>query len=283
MSVTAFREIIDGRGASQRFAETVKCKRSFLVTVDDPTTQVTEIADSIGIAWLDPHPEFPAVYVTDIAAQNDGDPLHYKVEFTYDLIKPEDRAKLPWQRKDKFSYDGALTSAPCFLHYNDGNGSPKLIVNSAGDPLEGLQRDEAEWVVNIEGNRQYFIKSVARQYLNAVNSDAWSECEPGTVKCQRISGKLEIEQVEGQEITYWSVSITLAYRETGWATKTWDVGFNQIVSGQRRKILDSTEQPVSQPVALSGGAAKAAGSPPDMLTFHVYKRLPFAGIFPVLP
>jgi hypothetical protein len=42
-------------------------------------------------------------------------------------------------------------------------------------------------------------------------------------------------------------------------------------------------QPVSQPVALSNGVKKSPGSPPDILTFRVYKKLPFVGTFPTLP
>jgi len=282
MSVVRATEITDGRRAEQEFRGSAKTSRVFDVRVDDPAEPLVNIANACGIQWLDPHPEFP-VYCIGIQPENVDGPLTYRVTFKYDLLKPQDRAILPWQRKDKFSYDGSLTTGPAFLHYNDGNGSPGLIVNSAGDPLEGLMRDEAEWVVTIEGNRQAFDKGLAQTYLNAVNSDTWSGCGAGTIKCQRLSGKLEIEQIEGQEVTYWAVSTVLAYREVGWRLRTWDVGFNEIVSGQRRKILDAAEQPVSQPVGLSGGAKVSAGSSPAMLTFRIYKELPFAGIFPVLP
>jgi hypothetical protein len=282
MSVVRFRESPEGRRADQNFGEQVKAPRVFMVTVDDPATPLVEIANAPGIRWLDPHPEFPT-YCVGIAPENDGDPLHYKVTFRYDLLKPQERATLPWDRQDKFSYDGSLTSGPAFIHFNDGNSTPKLIVNSAGDPLEGLMRDEAEWVVQIEGNRRYFMKDAAKAYLNAVNSDTWSGCPAGTVKCMRLGGKQEIEQVEEQEINFWSIAVTLAYREVGWATRTWDVGFNQIVSGKRQSIKDAADQPVSQPVALSNGVKKTEGQPPDMLTFKVYKSLPFSGVFPVLP
>jgi len=283
MSVTAFREIIDGRGASQKFAEQVKCKRSFLVTVNDPTTPVTEIADSIGVRWLDPHPEFPAVYVTDIAAQNDGDPLHYKVEFTYDLIKSEERALMPWDRKDKFTFGGGVTTGPAILHYNDGFSNPKLIVNSAGDPLEGAQREQAEWKIQISGNRRAFPYATAMAYVNTVNSDTWSGFEPRTVKCQSISGSREVEQVDNAEVPYWSISVDLAYRPEGWKLKLWDVGYQEIVSGERKKILDARKEPVSDPVALRNGVARAPGLPPDMLEFKVYREAAFTGAFPVLP
>ena len=287
MGVQAWREIIDNRGATQRFMESVKCKRSFEVTVDDPTTSVSDIANSIGIGWLAPHPEFPAVYVTDISAQNDGDPLHYKVEFTYDLIKPEDKQAgpkaLPWERPDKFTFGGSITSGPAIVHYNDGFSNPKFIVNSAGDPLEGAQRDQAEFRIQITGNRQQFPYSMAMAYVNTVNSDSWSGFPAGTLKCQGISGQREIEQIDDAEVPYWSVSVDLAYRAEGWRLKLWDVGYQEIRNGKRQKVLDALNEPVSDPVALSNGVAQSPGQPPEMLTFKVYREAAFNGTFTTLP
>lgn len=287
MGVLACREIIDGRGASQKFGEAVKCKRTFMVTVDDPTTSVSEMALSANINWLDQHPEFPAVYVTDISCQNDGDPQHYKLEFTYDLFKPEDReagpVAMPWQRPDKFTFSGSVTTGPAIVHYNDGPNNPKLIVNTAKDPLEGAQKEQAEWRVQINGNRAVFPYSLAMNYVNTVNSDSWSGFPAGTLKVQGITGQREVEQINNAEVPYWSVSVDIAYRSEGWALKLWDVGFNEVVGGQRRRILDELKEPVSDPVALSNGAAKSAGSPPDMLTFKIYKEAAFAGVFPTLP
>jgi hypothetical protein len=287
MSVTAVREIIDNRGASQKFGENVKVKRAFMVTVDDATTPVTDISDACGIGWLDQHPDFSAVVCTDISTANDGDPLHYKVEFNYDILRPEDKeagpTAMPWQRPDKFSFNGALTSVPAIVHYNNGLSSPQLIVNSAGDPLEGATRDQAEWRIQINGARQAFPKSLAMNYINAVNSDSWSGFPAKTLKVQGLSGQREVEQINNTEVAYWSISVDIAYRPEGWELKLWDVGYNEIVGGQRQKILDKLREPVSDPVALSGGSAKSAGSPPDMLTFKIYREASFAGIFPTLP
>ena len=256
-------------------------------SVDDPTTPITTIANAPGILWLSVHPEFPSIYCTDISATNDGDPLHYKVEFTYDLVKPEDRHLLPWERDPKFSFSGGVTTGPAIVHYNNGFSNPKFIVNSAGDPLEGAQKEQAEWRIQIQLNVQTFDYGKAMNYVNAVNSDSWSGAAPGTLKCQSISGQREIEQIDQGgskvDVPYWSVTADLAYRVEGWDLKLWDVGFNEIVSGGRRKILDKLNEPVSDPVALSGGVAKSPGQPPDMLTFKVYKSAAFTGTFPPLP
>lgn len=283
MSVISCQEVIDNRGATQEFGRNVKTKRTWMATVDDPRTPVSDIANSVGIQWLDVHPEFPAVYCTQISCTNDGDPLHYRIEFTYDLILQEERAQLPWERQDKFTFGGSVTSGPAYIHYNQGFTTPKLIVNSAGDPLEGAEKECAEWRVQISGNRQTFNYAQAMAYVNAVNSDTWSGAPPGTVKCQGITGTKEVEQVGGQEVPFWSVSVDLAYRAEGWSLKVWDVGYNEIVGSQRKKILDKMKEPVSEPVALSNGVAKTPGQPPDMLTFKLYREQVFSGVFPALP
>jgi hypothetical protein len=77
--------------------------------------------------------------------------------------------------------------------------------------------------------------------------------------------------------------VDIAYRAEGWKLKLWDIGYNQIVGGERKKILDAMREPVSEPVALSGGTAKTPGQPPDMLTFKVYNEVAFAGAFTELP
>jgi hypothetical protein len=283
MTVTHYREIIDNRGGSQRFGENVKCKRSFMVTVDDPTTSVHDISVAPGIGWLEQHPEFPAIYVTDIEAVNDGDPLHYKVVFTYDLIKPEDRQPMPWEREPKFTFSGSVTTAPAIVHYNDGFSTPKFILNSAGDPLEGAEKEHAEWRIQIALNEQTFNYSRAMNYTNSVNSDTWSGAAAGTCKIQSINGTKEVEQVNNEEVNYWSITIDIAYRAEGWKLKLWDVGFNEIVGGQRRKILDQLKEPVSEPVALQNGAAKTPGQPPSSLEFKVYREVAFSGTIPTLP
>jgi len=291
MSVVRATEITDGRRAEQEFRGSAKTARVFDVRVDDPAEPLVNIANACGIQWLDPHPEFP-IYCVGIQPENVDGPLTYRVTFKYDLVRPQDRVLLPWQRPVKVSYDGSLTSGPLFIHYNEGNDTPKILTNTAGDPIEGLTRDEAEWVANLELNSQTFDKAKARQYLNAVNSDVYSDSPAGTVKCQRIAGSLEIENIQGEEVVFWKVTAVLAYREVGWATRVPDVGFNEIVTDrqgnkQRSPILDVQNQPVAQPVALRNGVRMTGNtlstSGPDILTFKGYKSHPFTGTFPALP
>ena len=282
MAVVDSRELFRGRGGSQKYGEVPTYTRVFLVRVDTMDTGETAIAQAPGIAMLDAHPDQPEALLNDVSVTQDGDsPFHYRVSLTYGVL--EDADEDPLSRPDQFNYTGAITSGPAFIHYGDGNDSPAVIVNSAGDPLEGLEKELAEWRITISGNRADFDKSLASDYLNTINLDTYSGLAPGTVKCQGISGSRKIELVSGSKLVYWEVNVELAHRGENWRLKTWDVGFNEIISGERKKILDAAKKEVSQPVALSGGVQKSAGQPPDMLTFKIYKEKTFTGIFPALP
>jgi hypothetical protein len=243
-----------------------------------------DIAAEPGSAWLDGHPENGNALLIESNVQQDGDsPFHYRVTFTYKSA--EDLFDVPWDRPPQFSFNGGLASAPAFWYYpNTGNNTTKkIIVNTAGDPLGGLDRDEGEFTVSISLNKEPpFDYAKAQAYVGAINSDTYSGGAPKTWKCMSITGNRKIEEVAGEKYLYWECNATLAYRNTGWDLQTWDVGFNQIVDKKRVKIMAGSE-PVSEPAALSNGVAKSPGSPPDLLTFRIYPMRPFSGTFPDLP
>lgn len=284
MAVVDWREMYRGRSRSTTYGDVPVYTRIFLVRTDSINTSLQDISAAPNISWLATHPEDSTAYLIDSNVAQEGDsPFHYKLTFTYksaeDLLPLE-----PWNRPDQFQFSGSLSSAPAFWHYpiSGNNTSTAIIINTAGDPIGGLSRDEAEFSVTITGNRQTFSYVHAQAYVGAINSDAWSNSGIGTWKCQSITGNRKIEAIGGTKYVYWEVNTTLAYKRTTWNLMTWDVGFNEIIGGQRRKIMAGSE-PVSEPAALSNGVAKAPGVAPDMLTFRIYPMLPFNGAFPVLP
>ena len=284
MAVVDYREMFRGRGRQTQFGDTSVYTRIFLVRTDTVDTNLQDISGAPGISWLDPHPENTTSLLIDSSIQQEGDsPFHYKLTFTYKGVK--DLLTLPWERPDQFSFSGSLASAPAFWHYptSGDNDTKAIIINSAGDPIGGLDRDEGEFSVTITGNRRPpFPYAQAQGYVGAINSDPWSGGVAKTWKCQSITGSRKIEDVAGTQYVYWEVKTTLAYRNTGWDLQTWDVGFNELVGGVRKKIMAGSE-PVSEPAALSNGRAKTPGQPPDMKTFRIYPMRTFAGAFPVIP
>lgn len=287
------REVYRGRSRSADLSAVPTYVRVFLVTTNVLSPNMRFVAAAPNIAWRSAHPDDVNSYLVESSTQQDGDsPFHYKVTYTYKYL--DESELLPWNRPHQFTFNGSLASAPAFWHYpNEGdNNTKQIIVNSAKDPLEGLDRDEAEFSVTIQMNiAPPFSYGKAQQYVGAINSDDWSGANTAKKwKVQGVSASRKVEVVAGetpdaapQKIYYWDTSITVAYRADTWDLRTWDVGFNQLVGGKRVKIYAGSE-PVSEPVALnSNGTEKTPGLPPDMKIFRIYPVRPFTGVIPALP
>lgn len=286
------RELYRGRSRTADLNGVPQYVRVFLVRTTTVNPSLYYIAGAPGIAWREPYPDDPnAVLVESSTAQEGESPFHYKVTYNYRYL--DESEEIPWHRPSTYSFSGSLAAAPAFWHYSGGdnnNTEKEIIINSAGDPLTGLDRDEAEFNVTIQYNQKPpFDYAKAQQYVGSVNSDTWSGGDPKTWKCQSISATRKFESLPSPtpddppvKVYYFDTTVTLSYRDSGWDLQTWDVGFNEIVSGKRKKIMAGND-PVSEPVALSSGKAKQPGQPPDMLTFRLYKMLPFVGTFEPIP
>lgn len=284
------REMYRGRSRKANLEGVPEYTREFLVRTSVINPNMVYVSAAPGVAWRSGYPDdVNAVLVESSVSQDGESPFHYKVSYTYRHL--DETNLIPWNRPTNLSFSGALASAPAFWHYSTGDNSTKaIVVNSAGDPLSGLDRDEAEFTVTLQYNqRPPFDFALAKEYVGAINSDLYSGCPARTWKCQSISANRKFEVIPNVvptgppvKVFYYETSITLAYRETTWDLLTWDVGFNEVVSGQRKKILAGSE-PVSEPVALQNGVAKPPGQPPNQLQFRVYKLLPFATKFEGIP
>ena len=286
------REMYRGRSRTANLDGVPQYVRVFLVRTTIVNPNMAYVSAAPGLAWRDPYPDDAnAVGVESSVAQDVDSPFHYKVTLAYRHL--DESEKIPWFRPSKFSFSGSLVSAPAFWHYSGGNNNnteKKVIINTAGDPLSGLDRDEGEFNLTIQYNQKPpFDYAKAQQYVGAINSDTWSGGVPKTWKCKSISASRKFEVIPALlpndppvKTFYFDTSITIAYRDSGWDLETWDVGFNQLVNGKRAPIIAGAER-VAEPAALSNGAAKAPGQPPDLLTFRLYKMLPFTGTFSPIP
>lgn len=285
------REMYRGRARKANLEGVPEYTREFLVRTSVINPNMVYVSAAPGIAWREGYPDDPNAVLVESSVSQDGEsPFHYKVSYTYRHL--DETNLIPWNRPAILSFSGSLASVPAFWHYSTAgdNSTKTIIVNSAGDPLSGLDRDEAEFTVTIQYNqRPPFDFALAKDYVGAINSDQYSGCPAKTWKCQSITANRKFEVIPNVvptaapvKVFYYETSITLAYRETTWDLLTWDVGFNEVVNGQRRKILAGSE-PVSEPVALQNGAAKPPGQPPNQLQFRVYKVLPFSTKFEGIP
>jgi len=178
-------------------------------------------------------------------------------------------------------WGGSESSAPYFI---DAEGTH--VVNSAGDLPEDMpERDTSEQTATVTIYQAAYDNDIARQYTNAVNSDAftlydgyssWSipagAAKLGTISCS------ELQIIGGYEV--YEITYPLKLREDGWDDVFLDVGYYEISGGEKTEILDKAGKPVKQPYPLDGsGSAKS--SPTDdaaELTFVPYDELPFSNL-----
>jgi len=289
MSIVAFREVIP-RTFSHRFGESPTAEIKYHVTVSAPVPTQT-VLDAIAIKHGTPHPEYIYLLCSE-GAVTELDRFHVEVTYSYSVpaIGTEDSSPNPLARADiwSFSTGGAAVPALAYFH-GSGNGDLRALVNSAYDFFEGAMTEESELRATISGNRSQFPVGLAAQVTNCVNSDAYLGAQQYQWKCQGISGQQQVEVVNGAEIKYWSVSVELAFRQSGWRLMLPNVGYNYLEGSQQKRAYvidpDSGDKVASSnPVALNNnGSLKSAGTAPDILYRRVHREVSFQPFFGTPP
>ena len=132
---------------------------------------------------------------------------------------------------------------------DEGNGAQ----NSAGDPVDGLE-EECSLVRLKYTNTRVANPNFAelQRYTNRCNDGAFLGGADYTVRMTGWSAEYD------QKTNSWSVSVEFSYNPEGWWIRYFDAGYNEIVNGERRVILDKAGNPVSKPVPLDGAGQAAA-------------------------
>lgn len=298
MAVVWCRELPKERSQSGKYKETYEFTRAWIVRVDDPATALPDITNATGIAYKDPHPDDGSCVALEFTTQaSDDSGLLFVVRvkyYTLPVDQGEGNEEQPGQipglmRSPVWSGSSSVVSVPIF---KDKAGD--IITNSAGDPLEGLEAEAAEFRLSLT---MYFLghtgwASLGRQYTNAVNSDTWNGGAPKTWKCQGCSAQLQTENKEGTSFIFWETAWEFAYRADGWNLMPWDVGFHERVDSSgtptssgtnRRVIVGQDKKGVRQPVALANGIALPPGTPPEVINggagVEVYQTAAFGAVF----
>lgn len=168
---------------------------------------------------------------------------------------------------------------------------PKAVVNSAGQPFEGLTIEACTTVISISFALASSVNVRAKQafYQNRVNHanftivPAHGNHAAGTLRCNAWNGTLQFEAGFGW---YCQVTVEMEYKAEGWDMEILDVGTYEKVnlgggSYTKRKIIDATTgRAPDGPVKLNGmGQPKLEADPDVYLTFRPYTWGNFANIF----
>lgn len=273
-----------------RFGESPTAEIRYHATTDGPTPTQT-VLNTIGIFHGASHPEYGYLLCTE-GNLNELDRFHVEVVYRYEVpaTGTADSDPNPLARADVWSFSTGGAAVPALAYYEGGgNGNVQPLVNTAYDFFEGAMTEESELRATITGNRIAFPVGVATSVTNAVNSDAYLGAAPYQWKCGGISAQQQVEVVNGVEIKYWSVSVELAYRQTGWRLMLPNIGWNYLDGGEKKRayVTDSeTGEKVASAnqVALNtNGSLKSAGTAPDILYRRVHKEVAFASLFGTPP
>jgi hypothetical protein len=285
MAVVACLETARGTGVSGKYGESFTFTRKWLVRVDSPFTPRPLISRAPGIAFGSPYPDFASHKAMEFdCTEESGDGMMWSVTVRY-YIPPVTNTPNPAtdMPSDAWSASGSTVTVPVFE-----DKDLVKIANSAGDPLEGAEREASDFSLTLtKCYADLAWSAIAESQSNTVNNGSWNSSPARTWKVAFRSANKKEATSSSADTTkpYWETVWEFQYRQETWDYKPWDCGFNQLVDSQgnptssgtqRAAVLGADKKPVKAPVALTGGVAKTPGQKPDALTFRLYRETSFS-------
>jgi hypothetical protein len=270
-------------------------KRRFVVVLSDDTltttrpTELEMVNSALGISgdvvYGVAHPTIGGWKSRKILINEgfENSPYHVEVVVEYgvvlanELLAPVDRAAV-WQ------FEASAGDYPALFYYDGSTRYP--LTNSAYDYFPGLMTQESIVRATVQKNFAAFPSSWYTAN-NKVNSDGYLGCNPGTLRVGGIATNYVTEVFGTSEVSYWSATATILYRESGHALRLPDIGWNFIDGGQKRRAMvfdfQNSEWVASpNPVGLNGSGAQTGGAP-AILERRVNPETSFVSIFGTAP
>lgn len=196
----------------------------------------------------------------------------------------------PLNRPDVWSMSTTSSTVDARTYYkNAGSASNRYrvlsqIENTAGEPIAGLKKRQAELTLTVKRNQS--ASPFAVPVVNKTNELQWANGAPQTWLCSNMAATQQTELVGDTVLVYWEVTYSLIYREETWKLKTPNVGLTaktQDGTGRERvMIFDQyrNRTPAPRPVPLDeDGFAKDSGEDADVLEFQIYEPIDFSSVF----
>lgn len=283
MAVVEYNEM--PRTGIWRFGESPDLTRRWVVTVDSPgSTTNAQVGQAIGVDIGSKHPEYRRVPCFEVELNEHYNENPYQIEFIarYNLREGDGESPNPLDRPAVWKFETMGQAVPA-LYYYDDNNARRPLTNSAFDLFEGLTTDEAYTRVTIRQNLPSFPSGLATALTNRINSDEYIFGNPGTWKCQGITGELRREVVLLDVVEYWETTATLMFRMSGWNLFLPDMGFNYISGQQKRRVMTFDPEnaefiPSPVPMGLNGNGAQTFGAP-AILERRIYETAAFSTYF----
>lgn len=271
--ILGIEPIQGSRSAKRNKSGEVVYSASFVVTTANDTVSEVAVGSWVNNQFGDYYLGFP---IQSLDCQESNEARQWIVSVTYGKTKQNLEAD-PRNEPAVLSVSYENHQIPIDF---DVTGKP--IVNTAGDPFADFtMTDQARPVLTWEKNLPDFPWTVANTYANKINRDTIFGAEPGTLKFEKPTAKQQYATVNGEDITYFSVSFTLSYDPEGWNNKPrLNEGYRELDDdGEKKDILIDGEK-INTPVLLDEEGKKAEeGTPPHLLVFKRYRDIKFGDIF----
>lgn len=285
MAVISTDEQKAGRSGKRTGDWTRTYTRTWRVITDDPQTGPIEAAGGIGVGIGDYYKTASeddiGSFCNEIDATVEGeDGQSWIITVTYGPYNPNTNPKDPTERPIQVNW-GTAQFQRVADQTTDQNtdGSPKAVVNSAGDRFDPpIMKDDSRPVLVIVRNEPTFNQDLAALYRDSINIDPFWGHDPYTVKCLSIEAQLTHNPDIGY---YWPVTYKFEFNDDGWISQILDAGFRELNAGgtDAQAILDYKGLPVANPALLDGHGKKLAeGSDAVFLEFNIYKEMSFEGL-----
>ncbi len=273
MAWVSYERVNRGTGVSGKYGESMRVPERWQIRVDSPLTPKNQIlvgvSTTIGVKWGSAHWEFPSLKAMEFDLSPDTeDGMRWMLTVQYYEPPPGKRVKENGIPEDIWERSGGSTSIPAFAD-KDGN----IITNAAKDPIEGLEkeREETSWTLTKYYESESTMNSHIAAYAGKVHSGTWAGGAPKTWKCYFKGAKAQsISKLDGDDdagkLEFIESRWEFRYEPDTWKLMPWDVGFMELVSGERKTITGNDGKPVKQPVALnSNGTKKSPGTAPSVV------------------
>jgi hypothetical protein len=273
MAWVNYQRILDGCSVSGKFGESLQVSERWQIRVDDPQTSKVDILNGVsttaGVTWGSSHFEFPALKAMEFDLAPEGrDGMRWLLTVRYYVPPATKRPQENGIPEDVWERNGGTTTVPAFT---DSAGD--TITNAAGDPLEGLEkeREETSWSFVKYYEDEASLESDISAYAGKINSAEWAGGDEKTWKCYfKGAKKQSISKLDGDDdagtLEYIESRWEFRYDPETWKLMPWDVGFMELVSGERKTIVGQDGKPVKQPVALNAdGTKKSPGTAPSVI------------------
>lgn len=278
-------------GLACKYGESMRVQEKWRIRVDSPQTNRTDIVAgvtaTIGITWGSAHSEFPALKAMEFdLSPATEDAMLWMLTVSFYVPPPGKEVKQNGIPEDVWERNGGTTTVPAFTD-KDGN----TITNAAKDPLEGLEkeREETSYSLTKYYEDQQSLDADINAAAGRLNNAAWAGSGEKRWKCYfKGAKKQSISKLDGDDdggkLDFIESRWEFRLDPDTWKCMPWDVGFMELVSGERKAILGNDGKPVKQPVALnSNGTKKAAGQKPSVINngqgVDLYPTADFTAIF----